>query len=73
MIINNFHIMCFTVTPSKAYSSLVVDADAVLAFSVACQLLKPISSGHAKIIQRRGRVQHEQFPQGGPLQFFVEF
>jgi hypothetical protein len=54
MIVDDFHIVGFAVAPPKANAPLIVDADTVLAFSIANQFLEPISAGHAEIIQCRG-------------------
>ena len=51
MVIDQFHLVGIAVSPNKAQSPLIVDADAVLAFPVARQCLQPIAGRHPKIVQ----------------------
>lgn len=43
MVVSNFDGVCVVVFPSKAYSELVVDADAVLAGAIAFQRFESVA------------------------------
>lgn len=58
MIIDYLNVVGVALAPTKANSPLVVDANAVLAFSVAFQRFEPISRQRGKREQVRRRIQH---------------
>jgi len=60
VVVDDFNIHCLAATPSKANSVLVVDTDAVLAFSVATESFKPVARRCAEIVQCCGEVQSVQ-------------
>jgi hypothetical protein len=64
VVINNFNIAGIAACPDKANAPLVIDANAVLAFSVTLQSLKPVVWRYAQIIQPRGPVKHLQLALG---------
>jgi hypothetical protein len=51
---------------------LIVDADGVLAGTVADQLLQTVAGWHPQAVQFRGRVEEAELLLGGPLQFGSE-
>jgi hypothetical protein len=51
VIINTFCIMYTIVSPDKAQAPLVVDANAVLAFPMACQCLQTVTRRHTQSFQ----------------------
>ena len=50
VVIDNFHTVCTIVMPSKAHAPLIVDADAVLAFSIALKRLQLIARWNAQAV-----------------------
>jgi hypothetical protein len=67
MVINNFDIISMTVLPVEAYSPLIVDPDAPLAFSLANQLFQPVSRRYAKKFQSCRAVDLCEFSKGHPM------
>jgi hypothetical protein len=59
MVIHDFHLLCVVITPDEANPPLVIDADAVLAGTVAFEDFQPVA---------RRRKQIAQFPR--PVQVF---
>src|SRR6185312_12892211 len=57
MVVNDLYIAGVAVLPAKAHAKLVVDADAVLAGTVALEQLQPIARRDAQEVQRCRRVQ----------------
>jgi hypothetical protein len=53
--------MSVSVAPHKTDPPLIVDAYAVLARSIALQLMKPIARRHSQIRQALGSVKHQKF------------
>jgi hypothetical protein len=60
MVVHDLHVRRSVTGPSEADPELVVDTDAVLALSVAPQLLQPISRRRAQEIQRMRSIQHRE-------------
>src|SRR5205823_2901485 len=60
MVVGDLDIVGLAVRPSEAEAPLVVDADAVLPFTVASQLLQPVARRHAQVFQHFGGVQEQQ-------------
>ena len=67
MVINNFGIIGMAVPPVEAYSPLIVDPDAPLAFSLADKLFQTVSRRHAKKFQSGRAVDQSQFAKGHPM------
>jgi hypothetical protein len=67
MIIGYFDIVRIPLLPSKADSPLIVDPDAVLSQTIFSQLFKSVGRRDLEIIERYGRIDHQQFPKRGPL------
>ncbi len=59
--------------PLKAYSPLVVDANAVLAFAIASQGLKAVAWQGRKVLERGRRFQTVKLQPGGPLNAGKDF
>ncbi len=68
VIVNNFNLVGVSVLPDKAQAIAVVDADAVLSFTVATQFLQTVAGGYAQVVEAYSGVQDEQFAQGRALQ-----
>ena len=49
--------------PDEADAPLIVDADAVLACTVALERLEPIAGRDAKVGEGVGRIEDDEFPQ----------
>jgi hypothetical protein len=62
MVINNLHVgrTGGAFRPVEADSPLIVDADAVLAFSISSQHFKTVARQHGKISERDGGLQTVQ-------------
>jgi hypothetical protein len=54
--------------PPKADSPLIVNSNAMLTLSVAGELLEPVSGWNEQVLQRFGRVQHQELTQSRALQ-----
>lgn len=57
MVINDFDIQRITVLPTEANAELVVDADAVLACTVALERFQSVAGRHAQKVECGGGVQ----------------
>jgi hypothetical protein len=60
VIIDNFNCSWATVAPDKAHAELVVDANAVLACSVAFERFKPVTRRGTQKLQRLGSIELRQ-------------
>ena len=67
MIVDNLDIVGVTVSPAKADSPLIVDANAVLPTTISSQLFQPIGRWDPEIIKRSRRIQHQQLSQRDSL------
>jgi hypothetical protein len=67
MVIDDFHVVGVTVNPSKADAPLIVDADAVLAFSAALECFKTVGRRNSQILKREGIAEYAQFATGHRL------
>jgi hypothetical protein len=72
VVISNFNLVRVSFAPSKAYSPLVVDSDAVLSVAVPLEFLEAISRRHTKILQRFRGIKQSQLAEGDPLKFACE-
>ena len=68
MIVDELHVVGIARHPPKADAPLIVDADTVLAGTVAFELFQPIPRWHAEILQRFGRIYGDQLAQHRPLE-----
>jgi hypothetical protein len=64
VIIDDLHIVRFSVCPNEADAPLVVDPDAVLSNSISPQPFKPVSRGSLEFLQSLRAVQIQQFSRG---------
>jgi hypothetical protein len=69
VVVNNFDVEGVSFLPEKAETIPIVNANAVLTFTVSTQFFQMIAGRNAQIIQGHGSVEHEQFPQGNSLEF----
>jgi hypothetical protein len=68
MIIHDFNVVGVTLVPKKADAPLVVDADAMLPFSIALQRFQTIARRSLQITQFGGEIQLPQLPLGYALE-----
>lgn len=61
MVINDLHVFCAGVSPTKADAPLIVDAYAVFAVSLAFQGLKAIARGYAQVLQSGSDLELSEF------------
>ena len=64
MIIGNLDVVGISVPPHETDPPLVVDADAVLAATIALQSFETVTGGYDQFSQGRGSLQHFQSPSG---------
>ncbi len=67
MIIHDFHVVGIAFAPNKTDAPLVIDADAVLPFSIAFQCFQVIAWRRSQIAKFSGDVQLSQLPLGHTL------
>ena len=67
MIIHNFHVVDIAIAPSKTDAPLVVDANAVLPFSIAFQRFQAIAWRRPQIAKFGGDIQLPQLSLGHAL------
>jgi len=60
VVIDDFHVVGVTINPSKTDTPLIVDADAVLAFSAALECFKTVGRRNSQILKREGIAEHAQ-------------
>ncbi len=60
--------MGIAVPPPEADAPLIIDPDAMLASTVALELLQPVAGRHSQILQRLGGINSHQLPQHGALE-----
>jgi len=56
--------MGIALLPDKADTPLVIDPNAVLPFSVACERLKPVAWRRSKVLELGDSIQLAQLPPG---------
>jgi len=62
MIVYDFNIFCASLRPTKAYTPLIVDTNAILTCSVAFECFKAISGRYLQVIQSAGNFKLPQLP-----------
>ncbi|QNM61416.1 hypothetical protein XHV734_2653 [Xanthomonas hortorum pv. vitians] len=67
VVIDNLNVLGAGVSPDKAHTPLVIDADAVLTCTRTRKKLKPIARRAAQELQRLRRIQQLQLPFGYSL------
>ena len=72
MIVHDLHLVGFAAVPNEADAPLVVDANAVLSFTVARKGLKPVPRRNSQVVQVRGVIQHHQLDLRPTLDVFRE-
>ena len=63
MVVNDLDRIGAILCPNKTDSPLIVDADAVLPFTIVLQCFEPVGWRYLQISQRLRLVQHEEFAQ----------
>lgn len=64
MIIHDFHLFGMPFSPDEADAPLVVDADAVLSFSIPLQSFQPIRRWQAQVLSPDSRVERIELYEG---------
>jgi hypothetical protein len=67
VIIDDVDVVGVAVQPAEADAPLVVDAEAVLTFTVPAEGLEAVSRRYTEIVQGVGGVQVDEFPKGRAL------
>ncbi len=67
MIINDLHLKSIPLAPSEAKTPLIVNPNAVLAFTVPCKFLQTIAGGYPQIFKDFGSIKYGQLALGGTL------
>src|SRR5262245_6070431 len=67
VVVHDRHAVGPPAVPSEHDPPLIVDPDAVLPFPITLQGLELIARGHPKVLQTGRGVEHEELPQGCPL------
>jgi hypothetical protein len=67
VVVNDLDIVGVAVSPPEADAPLIVDADAVLAGSIAPQLLQPITRRHPEILEALGGIELGELAQHDPV------
>ena len=62
MIVNDLNVVRVIVSPDKTKTPLIINADAVLPFSMASEGFQVVARRQFKIIQRNRRMQQIKFP-----------
>lgn len=63
MVIDNFDFKRVAVLPQKTDSPLIIYANAVLTRSPTLQFFQPVSRRDSQVVQTRGGVNRDEFPQ----------
>ena len=72
MIVDDFHVVGISVSPSEADAPLVVDTDAELPGAIALQRFQPVGRRGAQVRELDCGVQHIQLAECGTLQLRAE-
>ena len=73
MVVNYLNSTRAISCPYKTDAPLIVNANAVLPFSIVFQCFEPIGRRNSQVIQHLRFVQHEQFSQSDLLNFARQF
>lgn len=73
MVINDLDVISFVIAPLETNPPLVVDADAILARSIAFEFLKAISWGSEQILKIFSIIEIDQFATSGALNILGQF
>jgi len=57
VVINDFHIFCTYIRPTKADTPLIVDTNAVLTGTITLECFKMIAGWHPQIIKSTGNLE----------------
>jgi hypothetical protein len=70
MIVHNLNISGVAFDPMEADAILIINSNAMLAFSIPLQFLQPISGRSSQIIDIYRRINHEQLSISQPMQIW---
>ena len=68
VIVDDLNLVGIAIPPAKADAPLLVNANTVLAGSIAPELLQSITRRHAEVAELLGRVHRHKFPQHRALE-----
>ena len=68
VVVDNFHVERFTVSPHETDPPLLVDPDTMLTLPISFQRLQPVSRRHPQIVQAARLIEIQQFSPGRPLE-----
>lgn len=63
MIIDDFDFIGMACRPTKTYSQLIIDSNAVLLSPLALELFEPVARRHAQVIDFCSGMKHREFAQ----------
>jgi hypothetical protein len=72
VVIHDLYIVSARVLPPETHTPPIVDANAIFARSVACELLEAIARRKAQILERLRRIDEEQFAESDALELAVQ-
>jgi hypothetical protein len=67
VVVDDLDVVRVPRSPAETDPPLLVDADTVLAGSIALQLLQPVAGWDPQVVQHHRSVQHPEFPQRDSL------
>ena len=70
MIVGDLDIPGRAIAPYKAEPPLIVDANAVLALTIAAQSLQTVTGRHPQIVQLPGGINAQKLRAGAPLNLY---
>jgi len=70
MIVGDLDIPGRAIAPYKAEPPLIVDANAVLALTIAAQSLQTVTGRHPQIVQLPGGINGQKLRAGAPLNLY---
>jgi hypothetical protein len=68
MIVNKLDLIRIAIPPAQADAPLIIDANTVLARSVAFEFLQAVAGRDSQVFELLGRVNEPELPQHRPLQ-----
>ena len=60
VVVDDLDVVCVAIAPTKADAPLIVDTDAVLAGTVALELLQAVTRRHSQVFDRLSRVDRDE-------------
>ena len=67
VVVDDLYVEGISGAPDEADAPLIVDADAVLASTIALERFEPIAGRNAQVGEGVGRIEDDEFPKGDAL------